>query len=461
MFLLLSVLMVRVLTPPYPCLFCIIVMCRVLFVITMAWLWNRVLVRCVFLLSTTFRSVYLKGCDVELGRDWLAFVNARFDGSRFLRPLETDLARLCAGHTWNFQAGATQAGSSSRSYPVQHNDHVVDNFFDDYETLRRPDLSALAVAHGLSVDDHSSVEDLREIVSHHVGMGLCSSPLSQAFEGCESLRQQLNVHCEDEGEVLSGRIAFLTAILTNTKRRPLERLLKANGVNFELGSKTGRLRRTLKKHIHSLKKAKSKPSEQAREIHRRQLRSDWPQIPSPQLKRHLVQLFKDETSSAKLATFTCACCAESALHADCGALYDPRILPDYRGSYFELRQNKLKQLNIFDTPENNCKLVPMHETYAKLRPGTLVLAVCDAHIYNIVQNGLPTSTFQLGVQAIKILDPSDEPVEERLIPILSPTSTDMSKDNSAVASFSTFDVAASPAKKAKHAKGGKGKEKMD
>lgn len=144
-----------------------------------------------------------------------------------------------------------------------------------------------------------------------------------------------------------------------------------------------------------------------------------------------------------------------------GALYDPRILPDYRGSYFELRQNKLKQLNIFDTPENNCKLVPMHETYAKLRPGTLVLAVCDAHVYNIVQNGLPTSTFQLGVQAIKILDPSDEPVEERLIPILSPTSTDMSKDNSAVVSFSTFDVAASPTKKAKHAKGGKGKEKMD
>ncbi|KAG1883818.1 hypothetical protein F4604DRAFT_1736666, partial [Suillus subluteus] len=51
-FLLLSMLMVQILTPPCPCLFCIIVMCRVLFVITMAWLWNRVLVRCVFLLST-------------------------------------------------------------------------------------------------------------------------------------------------------------------------------------------------------------------------------------------------------------------------------------------------------------------------------------------------------------------------------------------------------------------------
>ncbi|KAG1725691.1 uncharacterized protein EDB91DRAFT_1254632 [Suillus paluster] len=140
-----------------------------------------------------------------------------------------------------------------------------------------------------------------------------------------------------------------------------------------------------------------------------------------------------------------------------GTLYDPRILPDYRGSYFQLRQNKLKQLNIYDSTEDGLKLIPMHETYSKLRPGTLVLAVCDAHVYNMVQNGQPTSTFQLGVQAMKVLDSSDEPVEERFIPILSTTSVDMSKDDSAVAGFSTFDITVSPAKK--KSKGGKGKEK--
>jgi hypothetical protein len=31
-----------------------------------------------------FCSVYLKGCDVELGCDWFMFMNVRFDGSRFL-----------------------------------------------------------------------------------------------------------------------------------------------------------------------------------------------------------------------------------------------------------------------------------------------------------------------------------------------------------------------------------------
>jgi hypothetical protein len=53
----------------------------------------------------TFRSVYLNGCDVELGHDWLAFVNAKFDGSQFLRPSEMDLVQFGAGHTWNFHGG--------------------------------------------------------------------------------------------------------------------------------------------------------------------------------------------------------------------------------------------------------------------------------------------------------------------------------------------------------------------
>jgi len=54
-----------------------------------------------------FRPIYLSGYDVELSRDWIAFVNARFDGSRFLRPSESDLAQLGAGHTWDFDAGGT------------------------------------------------------------------------------------------------------------------------------------------------------------------------------------------------------------------------------------------------------------------------------------------------------------------------------------------------------------------
>jgi hypothetical protein len=52
-----------------------------------------------------FCPIYLSVYDVELSRNWIAFVNARFDGSQFLWPLESDLAQLGAGHTWDFDAG--------------------------------------------------------------------------------------------------------------------------------------------------------------------------------------------------------------------------------------------------------------------------------------------------------------------------------------------------------------------
>ncbi|KAG1859308.1 hypothetical protein F4604DRAFT_1930851 [Suillus subluteus] len=234
----------------------------------------------------TFRPVYLSGCDVELGRDWLASVNAKFDGSQLQRPSEMDVGRLSGGHSWNFQLEenrpshscvvtdhsvtqvgsclATQAGSSivtraglsssssSCSSVLSRSKHVVDNFFGGYESLSRSALSDLAVAHGLRVPSNSSMEDLRQAISQHIGTGFCGSHSSRTFEGCKSVRQELDMSCGDEEAMLSARISFLTAILTTTKRRPLEQLLKANGVSFEVGSKTGQLRRTLRKHIKLL-----------------------------------------------------------------------------------------------------------------------------------------------------------------------------------------------------------------
>ncbi|KAG1857231.1 hypothetical protein C8R48DRAFT_674717 [Suillus tomentosus] len=153
----------------------------------------------------TFHPIYLNECNVELGHDWIMFMNARFDGSRILRPLELDLVQLGAGHTWNCQPGDNMSSSSSDIAATQA------GCSSSVTQLRRPSLSALAKAHRLSY-------------SKDVMQSVC---------------QQLNMYTKDKDDVLSGRIMFLTAILTNMKRRPLERLSKANGINFKPGSKTG------------------------------------------------------------------------------------------------------------------------------------------------------------------------------------------------------------------------------
>lgn len=93
----------------------------------------------------------------------------------------------------------------------------MDNFFDGYEKLSRSVLSELAVASGLRVPSNSSMEDLRQAISQHIGTGFCGSPLLRMFEGCESVRQELDMSCGDEDAVLSARIAFLTAISPSSR----------------------------------------------------------------------------------------------------------------------------------------------------------------------------------------------------------------------------------------------------
>ncbi|KAG2351625.1 hypothetical protein BDR07DRAFT_1467266 [Suillus spraguei] len=66
-------------------------------------------------------------------------------GLDFKCPLETDLARLSGGHGGIFSLERIYSSSSSSVINREeilaiHSDHAIDNFFDDYEKLRRPAL---------------------------------------------------------------------------------------------------------------------------------------------------------------------------------------------------------------------------------------------------------------------------------------------------------------------------------
>ncbi|KAJ7720692.1 hypothetical protein B0H16DRAFT_1432279 [Mycena metata] len=63
-----------------------------------------------------------------------------------------------------------------------------------------------------------------------------------------------------------------------------------------------------------------------------------------------------------------------------GAHYEPSLLCDYGGSYFNHVKAKLVQLNIRDI---NKELIPPWKIYQELKPGTLVLALCSLHCFNM------------------------------------------------------------------------------
>jgi hypothetical protein len=116
----------------------------------------------------------------------------------------------------------------------------------------------------------------------------------------------------------------LKAVSSRVKRRPLERLLKANDI-LRKGPEQGKiLHRILKRHIKSLQKAKKKSYDRGvrqaqmcnHQKERGRTRRNWPHIPLPELKRQLVQMFRDETSrEINSSDPTSAFCEESVLLA--------------------------------------------------------------------------------------------------------------------------------------------------
>ena len=116
-----------------------------------------------------------------------------------------------------------------------------------------------------------------------------------------------------------------------------------------------------------------------------------------------------------------------------GAYYDPRLLHDYGGTIFNHTAVKLLQHDITDIDGS---LVLPWEEYDKLRTGTVVLMKvtlrtftvpvgiplrerCDSFSLHVrVFNSLISQIYQVYAECVKILLPSDEPINSRSLPIL-------------------------------------------
>jgi hypothetical protein len=67
-----------------------------------------------------------------------------------------------------------------------------------------------------------------------------------------------------------------------------------------------------------------------------------------------------------------------------GAHYEPSLLCDYGGPYFNHVKAKLVQLDVRDVANN---LIPPWKFYDALKPGTLVLALVSLHCFVMTDDG--------------------------------------------------------------------------
>ena len=61
---------------------------------------------------------------------------------------------------------------------------------------------------------------------------------------------------------------------------------------------------------------KKKEKEEQLESQRLQIHESWPQIISQDLKKKIIETFREDTSSNTLSTFTCAVCGEATLNSN-------------------------------------------------------------------------------------------------------------------------------------------------
>ncbi|KAJ7436015.1 hypothetical protein B0H11DRAFT_1755436 [Mycena galericulata] len=126
-----------------------------------------------------------------------------------------------------------------------------------------------------------------------------------------------------------------------------------------------------------------------------------------------------------------------------GAHYEPALLPDFGGDYFNLVKAKLVQHDIRDVNNN---LIPPWDLYDALKPGTLVLVLVTLHCFNMVDDGgkerKERKIYQMNAHSIRVLAESDEYVEPRTRPI-APTAANRvtaSLPARATASFNNFTI---------------------
>ncbi|KAJ7933882.1 hypothetical protein B0H13DRAFT_2500648 [Mycena leptocephala] len=101
-----------------------------------------------------------------------------------------------------------------------------------------------------------------------------------------------------------------------------------------------------------------------------------------------------------------------------GAHYEPALLEDYGGPYFNHVKAKLVQLDVRDAKNN---LIPPWKFYDALKPGTLILALCSLHCYTMTDDRgkepKERKIYQINAHTIRVLAESDDYAETRTRPI--------------------------------------------
>ena len=230
-----------------------------------------------------------------------------------------DLARVC--RSINIQPSAKNKKRSLLTKLTERRRLLLDVV--DVAALALPELlcrlgsgsslkvvKSVAAAHGIDASEVTTKDDGTRRVFEHITRGECANSIKNAA-GCEQLARDARPR---QTNAIHLQVAVLWSIIENASKQQLHKIFDLHDIDYEPTDKKKTLKTRLRRYIQSLEKGKLKDAEaESDAIGRLQklddIRKNWPKLVPMALKEKIVKDFRAVTSSASLASFTCACCA--------------------------------------------------------------------------------------------------------------------------------------------------------
>ena len=177
-------------------------------------------------------------------------------------------------------------------------------------------MKSVGAAHGITFSKNDTRDLARSKLLNHVAQGKCVENIKGAgfSPACNRLVNESKIRNENS---ISLQVFILRRIIETALRKLLMNILELHEVLFEPDDSTKKLRRHLSKYVQSIERGKLKmiddeysATERLRKLD--EIRENWPRMLPMHIKEQIVRDFRSTTSSAALASFTCACCARDS-----------------------------------------------------------------------------------------------------------------------------------------------------
>ena len=185
---------------------------------------------------------------------------------------------------------------------------ITDTIHNLGSTSTLTTVRATCAAHEIPTTQGDTKGKLTDELIGHITRGNCAEKLAA---GCERVVKDASPVVSD---VIHTQLSVLRCVGDALSANQLRKVLDLHGIAYKQSDSRKMLRLRLRTYLRSLENGKVKDADDERDVAERLqkldvVRKTWPKLIPPRMKEKLIKDFKDATSSSKLASFTCACCA--------------------------------------------------------------------------------------------------------------------------------------------------------